>query len=123
MVDRKWSLLLCTFLQEWQQSKTGFVLLLQLHTGWIRGDICSGIPAYTPERLRRSSSEIQRLINVPLTALGFKTHTHTHAAPDECVGVCVSMCGCIVVAQYAVRYLHTATCLYEGSQQTSYEFQ
>ena len=60
-----------------------FVLLLPLHTGWIQGDICSGIPAHTPERLRRSSSEIERLINVPVTALGLKkearAHAHTHA--------------------------------------------
>lgn len=47
-----------------------FVLLLQIYTGRIRGDICSGIPAHTPERLWRSSSEIERLINAPLTGLG-----------------------------------------------------
>lgn len=64
-----------------KQNSFFFVLLLPQHTGWLQGDICSGIPAHTPERLRRSSSEIERLINVPLTALGLKkearTHTHT----------------------------------------------
>lgn len=110
------------FCSNGNKTKQFFVLLLQLHTGWMRGDICSGIPAHTPERLWRfSSSEIERLINVPLTALGLKKkQQHTHATPDVCAGVCA---GASSSAQYAVRYLHTATCLYEGSRQTSYEFQ
>lgn len=68
-----------------------FVLLLPLHTGWIRGDICSGIPAHTPERLRRSSSEIERLINVPLTALGLKkeARAHTHTQGTLCAYGCI----------------------------------
>lgn len=72
----------------------GFVLLLQLHTGWIWGDICSGIPAHTPERLWHSSSEIERLINVPLTALGFEKKQHTHNIVDVCASAC--LCGCII---------------------------
>lgn len=89
----RWRLLLCTFPQEWQENKTGFVLLLQLHTGWIPGDICSGIPAHTPERLWHSSSEIERLINVPMTALGLKKKKNNNCV---CVHVRTCLCGCII---------------------------
>ena len=75
-------------------NKAGFVLLLQLHTGWIRGDICSGIPAHTPERLRRSSSEIERLINVPLTAFGLKKRKKTQ------------MCVCMLVHHHRHNMLY-----------------
>lgn len=99
----RWRLLLCTFPQEWQENKTGFVLLLQLHTGWIPGDICSGIPAHTPERLWHSSSEIERLINVPMTALGLKKKKQQ---------LCVCTC-----AYMLVRVHHPHNMLYVISTQ------
>lgn len=61
------------------KAKLLFVLLSRLLAGRVRGDICSGIPAHTPERLWRSSSEIERLINAPLTGLGLKINTQNNS--------------------------------------------
>lgn len=64
----------------------------------------------TPEKHRRSPSEIGRLINAPLTGLGLQ---HTHMHNSRCTCVCT---GALLLVQYVVRYLCTATCLCEGRQ-------
>lgn len=44
----------------------------------------------TPERHRRSPSEIERLINAPLTGLGLKrTHTYTTVDAQACARACL----------------------------------
>lgn len=46
----------------------------------------------TPERHQRSPSEIERLINTPLTGLGLKVHTHTCTRGDALVCARVHYC-------------------------------
>lgn len=118
----KWSLLWRCSVQQRQPSKTvfGFVVadLDWAGTRWhLFRNPCSC--TWKALVLLFWNREINKC---PSDWFRIKKHTTatTQHQPWMCVCVCVSAS---LSAQYAVRYLHTATCLYEGSRQTSYEFQ
>lgn len=71
-----------------------FVLLLPFFVRPTRVDVCSGIPAHTPE--------IERLINAPLTGLGLKEYTHTRTTLDAL------MCARVHYCWYNVLYVISA---------------